>query len=95
MSGTYLSTQGNLPSFDSNPGWNNAAAQIWVKRGRHAQIFPFENYQGGTPDPSGSAPYWSSATYDGDTGDACNSFGCLHDLIGTVGERTASSIKCY
>jgi hypothetical protein len=34
-------------------------------------------------------------TYDGDSGDACNSYGCLHDLVGTIGERSASSINCY
>jgi len=93
-SGSYLSIQGTFPNFDAYPEWNNSTAQIWVKRGRTAQIFPFENCQGGAPDPSGAAPYLSSQTYDGVTGDWCNSFGCMHDLTGTAGERTASSIQC-
>lgn len=83
---SYLSLKGNHSSLASN-NWDNRASQIWVKHGHSAVVYPAEGYQATT--------YWGSSTLSGSgSGDLCNAFGCLHDLVETLNESTISSIQC-
>lgn len=82
----WMSVQGNFSFSGSYAAYDNWTSQIWVKRGHTARAYPNLGFQG--------SPYWSSRVYDGYNGDWCNGHGCLHDLVGTVAERTASSIVC-
>ncbi|HMJ15648.1 MAG TPA: trypsin-like serine protease [Polyangiaceae bacterium] len=85
--GGYYSVQGDVASFTgANAFWNNRFSQLWIKKGRSAEIFPNPSYAG--------SPYWTSRKYTGDTGGQCNAYGCLHDLTGTTLERQASSLRC-
>ncbi|MGH9159499.1 MAG: trypsin-like serine protease [Vicinamibacteraceae bacterium] len=85
--GGYYSTQGNASSFSGEFAyWNNRASQIWVKKGHTAEVFPDPSY--------GGTNYWRSVIFNGERGNWCNASGCLHDLVGTVAEKTASSITC-
>jgi hypothetical protein len=56
-----------------------------VKRGHRAEAFPQSGFQGDR---------WSSVVYDGDSGDWCNAYGCLHDLVGSEAENAVSSVAC-
>ena len=87
--GSYVSTQGDLPSFTGNNAQlDNRISQIWVKSGYLARVYPRANYQ-----PNGT--HWTSASFSGNSSTArCNAYGCLHDLTGGFAENTISSVTC-
>jgi V8-like Glu-specific endopeptidase len=85
--GGYYSVQGDTASFTGDHAiWSNRFSQLWVKKGRTAEIFPNPSFA--------ASPYWTSVKYTGSSGGQCNAYGCLHDLVGTAVERQASSMRC-
>jgi V8-like Glu-specific endopeptidase len=91
--GPSYSATGDVASFASLPFFNNRITQIWVARGRVAEVFSRPNYRNNSS-PDGTTLRWKSFVLDGVTGDWCNGVGCLHDLEGSFAENAASSIRC-
>lgn len=87
--GSYYSLRSDLPSFiGQNAWWNNRASHLWVRKGHTAKLYPAPNYQ------NNPGAHQTVQTYSGSSGDWCNSYGCLHDLVGTQAENSTSSVKC-
>lgn len=87
--GAYLSLRGNHSSFTgTSAAYDNKISHLWVRSGHTATIFPKTNYGGVVSN------HWTSLSYSGNSGDWCNSYGCMHDLVGTIGENVASSLQC-
>ena len=77
--GSY-STTGNVSSISA--GFNNKISSLWVKKGYHAGLYANAGYTD------------LRAFVDGSAGALCNSYGCLHDLSGTLADDRASSVQC-
>lgn len=85
----YLSTQGDIPSFSAEDSfWNNRTSQVWVKRGYTAMLYPSAGYK------DNGTGHQRAVKLGGYVGNWCNSYGCLHDLVGTEAENATSSLRC-
>jgi hypothetical protein len=79
----YYSTQTNAAAFTGTYSrFDNSISQIWVKKGFEATIYDSANY--------GS----ELSKLNGYVGQACNEFGCLHELSGTAANDRTSSATC-
>jgi hypothetical protein len=76
----------DIPDFaDRGYRFDNRLNQLWVRRGHVAFLYRDRDYRG------------ESLTLFGTPGQGgfCDSGGCVHDLVGTRFESTATSARCF